>query len=239
MQIVCLTIAPAFFAAGIYLTLSRIVITVGESNSRIKALSYPRFFIPCDFISLLLQAIGGGMASVASNNHESPDTGSHIMVAGLSFQVFTLAVFILICLDFAIQTKRNAGSRGPHGTSAHVGEGSHAALRSSPKFKGFLAALAVATLGIFIRSIYRVIELAQGWEGELIKNQRYFIVLEGVMVVIAVLALNAFHPAWCFREGYHGDVTQALKRKKGQPPSEESGQSSEKQSKKWSFRGRK
>ena len=240
MQIVCLTIAPAFFAAGIYLTLSRIVITVGESNSRIKALSYPRFFIPCDFISLLLQAIGGGMASVASNNHESPETGDHIMVAGLSFQVFTLGVFILICLDFAIRTKRNSGRGGAQGASAHVGEASHAALRSSPKFKGFLIALALATVCIFIRSIYRVIELAQGWEGELIKNQRYFIVLEGVMVILAVLALNAFHPAWCFREGYHGDVTHALKRKKGgQTPSEESGQSNEKSGKKWTLRGRK
>lgn len=237
MQIVCLTIAPAFFAAGIYLTLSRIVITVGESNSRIKALSYPRFFIPCDFISLLLQAIGGGMASVASNNHESPDNGDHIMVAGLAFQVLTLAIFILICTDFAIRTVRNSGS-GAHGASEHVGDGSHASLRSSPKFKAFLVALALATLCIFIRSIYRVIELGQGWEGELIKNQRYFIVLEGVMVIVAVLALNLFHPGWCFREGYHGEVTHALKRKKGQAPSEESGQS-EKPSKKWTLRGRK
>ena len=244
MQIICLTIAPAFFAAGIYLTLSRIVITVGESNSRIKALSYPRFFIPCDFLSLLLQAIGGGMASVASNNHESPETGDNIMVAGLSFQVFTLAVFILICIDFGIRTMRNP---------EQPGAAQHASLRSSPKFKGFLAALALATICIFIRSIYRVIELAQGWEGELIKNQRYFIVLEGVMVIVAVLALNAFHPAWCFREGYHGDVTHALKRKnkKGNggdvqtPNEEESGQSGEKPSGKqnnkkwWNFgRGR-
>ena len=81
IQIVCLTIAPAFMAAGLYLTLSRIVRTFGPENSRIAPLSYPRIFIPCDIVSLLLQAIGGGMASVASHQDKSPDNGDHIMVS--------------------------------------------------------------------------------------------------------------------------------------------------------------
>lgn len=44
--------------------------------------------------------------------------------------------------------------------------------------------------------------MAEGWDGALIKNQTLFFVLEGVMVIIAVLVLNAFHPGWCFREAY-------------------------------------
>ena len=65
-------------------------------------------------------------------------------------------------------------------------------------FKGFLGALALATIGIFWRSVYRVAELAQGWDGALIRRQDLFIAFEGVMVIIAVLALNVFHPAVCF-----------------------------------------
>ena len=60
MQKICLTIAPAFIAARLYLTLSRIVIIFGPKNSRVKPLSYPRLFIPRDVASLLLQAAGGG-----------------------------------------------------------------------------------------------------------------------------------------------------------------------------------
>ena len=90
MQIVCLTIAPAFLAAGIYLCLSRIVITFGPENSRIKPLSYPRIFIPCDFLSLMLQAAGGGIASAASHQDKNPVVGDNIMVAGLSVQVITM-----------------------------------------------------------------------------------------------------------------------------------------------------
>lgn len=72
------------------------------------------------------------------------------------------------------------------------------ALRGSTAFKGFLAALALATICIFWRSVYRVAELAQGWDGALIKKQNLFIAFEGVMVIVAVLALNVFHPAICF-----------------------------------------
>ena len=78
----------------------------------------------------------------------------------------------------------------------------HAKLRGSIMFRSFIVALAFATLCIFIRSVYRVAELSEGWEGSLIKNQDTFVDLEGVMVLTAVLALNAFHPGFCFREGY-------------------------------------
>ena len=34
----------------------------------------------------------------------------------------------------------------------------------------------------------------------MIKTQRYFIGLEGAVIVAAVLSLNIFHPGLCFRE---------------------------------------
>lgn len=33
-------------------------------------------------------------------------------------------------------------------------------------------------------------------------DETLFFILEGVMVVCAVGALNVFHPGWCFGEGY-------------------------------------
>ena len=78
----------------------------------------------------------------------------------------------------------------------------HAKLRESRAFKGFLVALAFCTLCIFTRSVYRVAELSEGWKGHLIQTQKYFIGLEGAIVGVGVLALNVFHPGLCFREGY-------------------------------------
>jgi len=201
MQIVCLTIAPAFIAGGIYLCLRRIVYAFGPENSRIAPETYTRFFIPCDLVSLLLQAAGGGIASSASHQHKSTAVGDHLMVAGLAFQVATLAIFIGLCTDFALRTHRRYRSLG----EAAFDQNPHfVTLRQSKKFKGFLVALALATTCIFWRSVYRVAELAEGWTGNLIKRQWLFVGFEGVMVIVACLALNAFNPAFSFPEGVTG-----------------------------------
>ena len=36
-----------------------------------------------------------------------------------------------------------------------------------------------------------------------IGTERYFFVLEGVMVILAVLLLNVFHPGSCLQDAYH------------------------------------
>ena len=95
MQIICLTIGPSFMAGGIYLCLRNIVYAFGEENSRISPQAYTRLFIPCDVVSLALQALGGGMASVASHEGRSSGLGDHIMVAGLVLQSLTLAIFMV------------------------------------------------------------------------------------------------------------------------------------------------
>jgi len=196
IQIVCLTIGPAFLAAGIYLCLSNIVTIFGPENSRIKPRSYPMIFILCDVISLVLQATGGGMASVETHNNRKADTGNHIMIAGLAFQVFTLLLFILLALDFAICTYRRVSAVG----SYFALNQRYATLRTSWLFKIFLGALAISTLCIFTRCVYRVAELSQGWSGHLMLTQKYFVGLEGAVVVAAVLLLNLFHPGLCANE---------------------------------------
>lgn len=82
-------------AGGIYLSLRRIVCAFGKENSRINPETYTRLFIPCDIISLVLQALGGALASEASHQNRSSALGDHIMVAGLAFQALTLAVFMV------------------------------------------------------------------------------------------------------------------------------------------------
>ncbi|TVY44651.1 Sphingoid long-chain base transporter [Lachnellula subtilissima] len=201
MQIVCLTIAPAFLAGGIYLCLRRIVYAFGPENSRISPEAYTRIFIPCDLVSLLLQAAGGGLASAESHSNESPDTGDNIMVAGLAFQVLTLLIFMVLCVDFAIRTRRRYKSMGEDAFDQNP---LYVSLRGSWRFKGFIAALTLATICIFWRSVYRVAELGEGWTGNLIRHQWLFVGFEGVMVIVACFALNIFNPAFSFKEAMNG-----------------------------------
>ncbi|KAI1392152.1 RTA1-domain-containing protein [Hypoxylon trugodes] len=195
MQICCLTIAPAFLAAGLYLCIRRIVFAFGPENSRIPPKYYTRIFIPCDVISLLLQAAGGAIASIAFHNSKSSDNGDHIMIAGLAFQVITLFVFIILSLDFFINVLHR---RRALGSSALSQDPTLIALRGSWMFRLFLIALALSTLCIFWRSVFRVAELAKGFGGPLMARQDLFVGFEGVMITVSVFVLNIFHPALCF-----------------------------------------
>jgi len=47
---------------------------------------------------------------------------------------------------------------------------------------------------MIVRGVYRSIELIEGWRGYLITTERYFIALDGSMMIIAVAAFNFAHP---------------------------------------------
>jgi hypothetical protein len=188
MYIVCLTIAPAFLSAAIYLCLGRIVVVYGESLSRFRPRTYTLLFCGCDILSLVLQAAGGGIASGAITQSQT-QLGINLMLAGLSVQVASLALFAGLCGDFAFRLYKN-----PQRWSEQYVD-----LYRSKKFSAFLCGISLATLTIFVRSVFRVAELSGGFRGPLANNQISFMILEGVMIVIATSCLSFLHPGICFQ----------------------------------------
>ena len=83
IQICCLIIAPAFVAAGVYLTLKHIVIEFGASFSRLRPRLYTWIFIFCDILSLVLQGAGGGTAATAANGSNLQNVGTDLMITGI------------------------------------------------------------------------------------------------------------------------------------------------------------
>lgn len=203
IYLICLTIGPAFFSAAIYLCLARILSVYGVTISRFSPRTYTITFMTCDFISLLLQAIGGAIADTAFSSGTS-QTGINIMVAGLAWQVASLLLFMLCCGEYAWRVWR---SWIPSAAGSHP-------LRESGMFKAFLGALGLATVTVFIRSCFRVAELSQGFNGPLANNEVTFMVLEGGMISIAAISLTAFHPGLSFA-GRWADANFALRKRKG------------------------
>ncbi|CRG83358.1 Sphingoid long-chain base transporter RSB1 [Talaromyces islandicus] len=189
MYLVCLTIAPAFLSAAVYLCLSRIVVAYGEQVSRFRARTYTTLFITCDFIALLLQAAGGGIASSADTKHLS-DIGIDIMVAGVSWQVASLALFVALCTDFALRVRKSPQYR----LNSQFDQ-----LRRNKSFHYWMLALIAATVTIFIRSVFRCAELSSGFDGPLANDQITFMILEGAMISIAVISITVFHPGWVWK----------------------------------------
>lgn len=147
------------------------------------------------------------MASTAEEGDDSGQVGIDIMVAGVSWQVFSIGLFAILCTEFAWRVRR-AGEEDLSDRADFVN------LRRSPRFRLFLGAVALATLTIFVRSIFRCAELREGFGGKLANDEVTFMVLEGAMIVIAVGLLTIWHPGWVFKGSWQG-ASWSLRSKKG------------------------
>jgi hypothetical protein len=166
LQIISLTVAPAFIAAGLYLNLKHMVYVFGPHLSLLKPALYTYIFICCDIFSIAMQAVGTGLAAAGTD----VSAASNIILAGLSFQVFTMVVFGLMSGIFFLKVSQNRGELKPETVE----------LRNTPKFKWFLVSLALAYTTILVRCIFRVAAFAGGWRNSLELNQTDFIALDTV-----------------------------------------------------------
>lgn len=116
--------------------------------------------------------------SSAPNGDTAP--GTNTMVAGIVFQLFSMSIFVFCAVDFLRRVTRLG------------------LLRSGTRFSQcvVLGAMGLSVVCVYIRSIYRTVELVQGWNGYLITHESYFVGLDGVMMVIAVGIFNVCHPGW-------------------------------------------
>jgi len=197
LQIICLTLGPAFFMGGVYFLLAKFAMIYGNNISRLKPMYYSYIFISCDLLSIVLQAIGGGMAASATQNGDSTTSGTHIMVAGLAVQVASMSLFIGLCVDFFFRVRKFQKQTDTSDPSS-IYEEKYLPILKNRLFKPFLYAIVVCTILIYIRCIYRLAELAEGWDGYLILHEVYFLVLEALIVFLAAFSMTVLHPGFIF-----------------------------------------
>ncbi|PNS14807.1 hypothetical protein CAC42_2036 [Sphaceloma murrayae] len=196
IQICCLVLAPSLIAAGIYLSLKHIIIYAGPEGSRLKPHLYTWIFISCDVFSIVIQAGGGGIAAAAgATNIKLLNTGNNLIITGIAVQVVTMAVCGLLALDYYVRHQK-AKKAGNATFSAY--EGKAAPAISFTKFKIFVGAEVFAYITVLIRCIYRLPEMAGGWGNPLMRNEKEFLILDGMMIGLAVLAFTVFHPGIWF-----------------------------------------
>ncbi|KAF2868427.1 RTA1 like protein-domain-containing protein [Massariosphaeria phaeospora] len=193
LNLIPLTIAPALITAGIYLCLGRVITAIGSENSRLKPKMYSYVFVSSDVLALILQAIGGAMAATSKDNQGSK-LGTRVMIAGMISQVISMAAFFAVWCDFVLRTRRAKAS----GSLARTQPSLYAELRASKKFQLFQWSLLVAAGLIFVRCIYRIAELWEGFNGHLANEEATFMVFEGPMIILAVAAMTVFHPGRVF-----------------------------------------
>jgi len=185
IQIATTIFSPTFILAANFIIFGRIINTLGNAYSRLPAKLYSRIFLTCDIISLVVQSVGGGTAA-AANTLEDANVGANIMLGGIVFQLFLITLYMALAGEFFTRYHLNK----PFPKRENATERVQVSTRSLTMILG----LAFNALVLFIRAIYRTIELVDGWNGRIINTEIYFNVLDGAMVVLAIYTFNFIHP---------------------------------------------
>src|SRR5262249_40590377 len=158
MQSILLLIAPALFAASIYMILGRLIL---RTDARHLAPISPRWltkiFVVGDCLSFSIQGGGGGLMANAS----TMESGMHMVVAGLLVQIVFFGVFVGVGGVFHSRIKRNP-------TPASL------EMESGLGWRKYMYTLYGASALIFVRSIFRVVEFSTG-NDSVFQRHEYFL----------------------------------------------------------------
>ncbi|KAL2066572.1 hypothetical protein VTL71DRAFT_2643 [Oculimacula yallundae] len=186
MQGVLLVIAPAFYAASIYMILGRIIVLVdGEAQSPIRAKWLTKIFVGGDVLSLVAQSAGGGILGESSKQSDV-DLGEHIITAGLAIQILFLGLFILVSGIFHWRLKRVPSLRSK---------------KLSLPWESYLLVLYVASGLIFVRSIFRIVEYVAGSDGVLLKHEYFLYVFDATLMFVVMILFLVWHPSKIVNKG--------------------------------------
>ncbi|KAG2344864.1 RTA1 like protein, partial [Suillus weaverae] len=190
MQLVGTIIAPTPLVAANFIILGKIITQVGPEYSRLTPKLYTILFCCFDVICLIVQAVGGASAAHSASTKTSATMGANIMLGGIAAQLFAIVVYVTLAAETLIRLKYNAPFR--YVEQPRILEKGQRAV--SKNLQLMFCGMALCTLCIFIRSVYRTVELANGWAGPVISTERYFDWLDGGLVTLAIYTLNFIHP---------------------------------------------
>ncbi|KAI0669854.1 RTA1-domain-containing protein [Trametes maxima] len=198
MQTVVLIISPTPLIGALFVTFGRMSVRLGQQYSRLSPRLYSKVFIAADIVALLIQSVGGGIAA-SSNDVTTGRLGSNIMLGGIVFQLISLTVFCVLLIEYLFRrfNDRPLGSKhyamSTDSSRSPTMSGSSWTPVERPMVQ-LAVGLCIEAILLYIRAIYRTVELADGWTGKVIQTQYLFFLFDGVMVLLTMTALNVCHP---------------------------------------------
>ncbi|KAL0769124.1 hypothetical protein CaCOL14_008432 [Colletotrichum acutatum] len=190
MQAILILVAPALYAASIYMILGRLIRTLrAEHLSLLPVPWVTKIFVTGDVVSFTMQAGGGGIQ--AAGTLELYDIGEKIIIIGLLVQIVVFGFFIITTILFHHRISRKPTS---------------VAIEGIVPWRRYLWVLYSTSLIILVRSVFRVIEYLQGNRGYLISHEIFLSIFDTVLMV-AVMAIFLVCDSACMLEELSGRQT--------------------------------
>lgn len=180
-QSLLLLVAPALFAASIYMILGRIIlVTDGETHSMIRQKWLTKVFVIGDVVSFLAQGSGGGLMAGRSAN--SYNLGKWVITAGLVMQIIFFSFFVFTASTFH---RRMLAQPTAKVASAHL----------PIPWRKHLSVLYTASILILVRSVFRLVEYTQGNDGYIMQHEWFLYVFDSILMFGVMVIFAWIHPS--------------------------------------------
>ncbi|KAH7142741.1 RTA1 like protein-domain-containing protein [Dactylonectria estremocensis] len=173
IQAILILVAPALYAASIYMILGRLIRTLRADHlSLIPVQWVTRIFVTGDIVAFSLQAGGGGIQSAGSLDLYK--IGEKIIIAGLFVQIAVFGFFVYTSLLFHYRLRNNP---------------TRTASQGKIPWARYLYVLYTSSVIILVRSIFRVAEYLQGNDGYLISHEIFLYTFDAILMAIVMLII--------------------------------------------------
>jgi hypothetical protein len=178
LQSVLILVAPALFAASIYMTLGRLMRSIhGERHSLVPIRWLTKAFVLGDVFSFLIQSSGGGLLAAKNFN---PKTGQNIILGGLFVQIIMFGLFTVTAIVFHVRMRK-----WPSGAS----------MDPNSRWARTMWMLYTTSALILVRSVFRVIEYITGKEGYLLTHEWTLYVFDAALMFGTMAVYAVVYPA--------------------------------------------
>jgi RTA1 like protein len=179
MQSLLTLVAPALFAATIYMTLGRIIrATHAESYSIVRVKWITKLFVAGDVLTFFIQGGGGGL--MASGDSKKLKMGQDIILGGLFLQIILFGVFVLASIIFHLRMRKNPTRKS---------------FDPELKWKKTLYILYTVSAIIMVRNIFRVVEYIGGRDGPLLRVEWPIYVFDAVLMAATMAVFLYGYPS--------------------------------------------
>lgn len=119
-------------------------------------------------------------AMLGNGSQSSTLTGQNIILVGLFIQIISFGIFIGVALLF---------HRRMHSSPTPI------SMQLGMPWQKHVYVLYFVSLLIMIRSVVRVIEYIQGFEGYILSHEIFLYIFDGTLMFTAVAVFNIVHPS--------------------------------------------
>jgi hypothetical protein len=172
LQATFILLPPAFFAATIYMCLSRVIVRVGgEHLSIVKARRLTKLFVGGDVLSIGIQA--------GAANPKFGLVGKWLIVAALFIQLISFGLFGLTALIFHVRIRKAPTARSSQMDQSWI---------STMHLLYGLSGL------IILRSVFRIVEYVMGTDGYPLTHEWTLYAFDTVPMLVVALLFYLWYP---------------------------------------------